>query len=44
MNKCSYNYSQMINTILYNFKEVLQSLKEIEKCKNDLLKRNDLNL
>ncbi|EWS72207.1 EF hand protein, putative (macronuclear) [Tetrahymena thermophila SB210] len=44
MNKCSYTYSQMINTILYNFKEILQSLKEIEKCKNDLINKEDFSI
>lgn len=34
----------MINTILYNFKEILLALKEIEKCKNELIQRDDFNI
>lgn len=34
----------MISTILYNFKEILLALKEIEKCKNELIQRADFNI
>lgn len=44
MSKASYTYSQMINTILYNFKEILMALKEIEKSKSELVQREDFGI
>lgn len=42
--RCSYTYSQMLNTLLHNFRETLLALKEIEACKNQLIARDDFNV
>lgn len=34
----------MINTLLHNFKENLLALQEIEKCKTELINREDFSI